>query len=70
MPIKLARDLQIYWTEQYLLYAYLLNNPCCRVLFGSAYAQEFLRAQSLALMGGKGDTDGGSLWYEINSTQA
>ncbi|MCW3475229.1 class I SAM-dependent methyltransferase [Limobrevibacterium gyesilva] len=67
MPLDWARDRQIYWTEQYLLYAYLLQNPFARVVFGSTYATEFLAAQTLSLMGGKCPPGGGSLWFELNA---
>ncbi len=50
MPLAWSRDLQLYWTEQYLLYAYLLGNSRARVIFGSAYAFEFLRDRSEHLM--------------------
>src|SRR5437764_2047735 len=35
LPKHLMLDRQIYWTEQYLLYAYLLNNPRTKVVYGS-----------------------------------
>jgi hypothetical protein len=67
MPLEWSRDLQIHWTEQYLLYAYLLGNRRARVVFGSAYALEFLRDSSERLMRGRYDAGGGSLWYQINA---
>ena len=66
MPIAWSRDLQLHWTEQYLLYAYLLGNSGARVVFGSAYAFEFLRDRSERLMRGRYSAGGGSLWYQIN----
>jgi len=66
MPLEWSRDLQIHWTEQYLLYAYLLGNSSARVVFGSAYAVEFLRDSSERLMRGRYGAGGGSLWYQIN----
>ena len=66
MPLEWSRDLQIHWTEQYLLYAYLLGNSRARVVFGSAYAFEFLRDRSERLMRGRYGAGGGSLWYQIN----
>ena len=67
MPLQWARDLQFYWTEQYLLYAYLLDNRHARVIFGSAYAYEFMREASEQLMRGRYTAGGGSLWYQINA---
>jgi hypothetical protein len=66
MPLDWARDLQVYWTEQYLLYAFLLNNKRARVMFGSAHAYAFLREECERLMRGRYTAGGGSLWYEIN----
>ena len=31
------RDQQVFWNEQYLLYAYLTMNPRTRVVYGSRY---------------------------------
>jgi hypothetical protein len=69
MPPAWSRDLQLHWTEQYLLYAYLLGNRRARVVFGSAYAFEFLRDSSERLMRGRYGAGGGSLWYQINVPQ-
>ncbi len=66
MPLHWARDLQIHWTEQYLLYAYLVGNSRARVVFGSNYAANFLAEETTSLMGGKSMIGGSSLWYEIN----
>jgi len=66
MPPAWSRDLQLHWTEQYLLYAYLLGNSSARVVFGSAYAFEFMRQASERLMRGRYGAGGGSLWYQIN----
>ncbi len=57
----------ITWTEQYLLYAYLLDNPRVEVLFGSAYSHKFLFQKVNQLMGGKYASGGGSLWYRLNA---
>ena len=42
MPKNWALEKHIYWTEQYLLYAYILDNPKVEVLYGSAYASQKL----------------------------
>ena len=57
-------DKHIYWTEQYLLYAYLLDNPKTAVLMGSLYTQQHLPELSKELMGGKFPDGGGSIWFE------
>lgn len=64
-----ASERQLYWTEQYLLYAYLLDNPKTEVLFGSTYANTFLSDELKKLMGGKYGGGGGSLWYRLNGAQ-
>lgn len=67
MPVRWARDQHIYWNEQYLLYAYLLDNRHARVAFGSNYAAHFLPEETASLMDGKALPGGSSLWYRINS---
>ena len=66
MPRKWALARQIYWTEQYLLYAYMLENPKVEVLFGSKYVNEVLPDTMSLLMDGKWTGGGGSLWYRLN----
>jgi hypothetical protein len=66
MPTEWVRDSQIYWTEQYLLYAFLLRNPSATVLFGSTYAERFLSAQARDFLPAPRPLRGGSLWYELN----
>ena len=66
MPAKWALEKHIYWTEQYLLLAYLLDNPKARVLFGSHYLQRRAPEASAAFMQGKHAAGGGSLWYRLN----
>ena len=56
----------IYWTEQYLLYAYLLDNPKTRVLTGSYLAQHQLPVLSKRLMRGRYNDGGGSFWFQLN----
>ncbi|WP_421998327.1 class I SAM-dependent methyltransferase [Reyranella sp.] len=63
MPLYYARDLQIYWTEQYLLYAYLLENPRTEVLFSSSYSHQRDRDALTAFMHGRHPPGGGSLWF-------
>ena len=54
-----------FWEEQYLLYAFLLNNPKAKVLFGSAYNSKNLSEKmsqfTISEMPG-----GGSLWFQYN----
>jgi hypothetical protein len=54
------------WTEQYLLYAYLLNNPRAQVVYGSRYLARTRRELLERFMGGRYAPGGGSLWYWLN----
>jgi hypothetical protein len=66
MPKKKALEKHIYWTKQYLLYAYMLDNPKITVLFGSAYANAVLPDALARLMHGHYRGGGGSIWYRLN----
>lgn len=66
MPPRLALEKQIFWTEQYLLQAFLLGNPAARILFGSYYLHHQHPALASALMQGRHEPGGASLWYELN----
>jgi hypothetical protein len=59
-------DRHVYWTEQYLLYAYLLDNPKVRVVFGSVYTNRFLRDGLTKLMSAKRPAGGGSIWFRLD----
>lgn len=63
MPPTYARDKQIYWTEQYLLYAYLLGNPRTRVLYGSAYHHYRRNPLLTQMMHDRHAPGGGSFWF-------
>lgn len=54
------------WTEQYLLYAYLLHNPRAQVVYGSRYLVRKQRALLERFMGGRFAPGGASLWYWLN----
>ena len=69
MPPHWARDNHIYWTEQYLLLAFLLDNPKVKVVFGTAY-HEYANAPLLTkLMYGRAPVGGGSFWFEYDGTK-
>ncbi|MBD23989.1 MAG: hypothetical protein CMG46_03160 [Candidatus Marinimicrobia bacterium] len=54
-----------YWEEQYLLYAFLLDNPRAKVLFGSSYnAANF--QQQMDQFTVSEVIHGGSLWFQYN----
>lgn len=66
MPEKWALELNIFWTEQYLLHAYLLDNPKAEVLFGSSYLHKAMPEAAGKFMCGRYPSGGGSLWYRLN----
>lgn len=66
MPPSQALERNVYWTEQYLLQAYLLDNPKAEILFGSYYLHREMRAVSEAFMRGRHADGGASLWYRLN----
>lgn len=66
-PQSLALKHNVFWTEQYLLQAYLLDNPKARVVFGSNYALRQLPEASKRLMAGRYEDGGASLWYWLNA---
>jgi hypothetical protein len=70
MPKKKALEKHIYWTEQYLLYAYMLDNPKVEVLFGSVYAKQIIPHALNKLMLNKYPGGGASIWYKINGKSA
>ena len=64
LSVEMMRDSQIYWTEQYLLYAYLLGNARCEVLFSSTYMLQTYPAELTQFMRGSAVAGGGSLWFK------
>lgn len=70
IPKIKALEKHIYWTEQYLLYAYMLDNPKIEVLFGSTYVGSMMPNAMAKLMSGKFPGGGGSIWYKLNGGPA
>jgi hypothetical protein len=70
MPKRKALEENIFWTEQYLLYGYMLDNPKIEVLFGSAYASRILPEILEKFMSGKYAGGGGSIWYKLKGESA
>lgn len=64
LPMEWLLDQQIYWTEQYLLLAWLLDNPKTTVVYGSNYHHKFNKAALDALMNGRYPSGGGSFWID------
>ncbi len=66
LPKSKCYKQRVSWTEQYLLYAFLLNNPRARVVFGSNYLLRTNKPLLERLMDGRAAPGGGSLWYWLN----
>ena len=69
-PMRQGADRQIYWTEQYLLHAFMLHNPRCRFLLGNAYGTKVAADAQRAVMRGRYANGGGSWWFEWLGTGA
>lgn len=66
LPFPMPRghfDRHTYWTEQYLLYAYLLENARTCVVYGSFYNHRFNHDALERLMRGRSRSGGGSIWW-------
>jgi hypothetical protein len=70
LPFPMPRsdfERHIYWTEQYLLLAYLLDNPRAKVLYGSRYHARFNARALEAFMRGRWLSGGASFWFKLNA---
>jgi predicted O-methyltransferase YrrM len=65
-PLSLdqMRDNQIFWNEQYLLYAYMSANPRTRTIYGSRYHWQHNREMLERFMHGRHKAGGASFWFE------
>lgn len=68
MPQKWLIEHQIYWTEQYLLLALLIDNPRAKLLFGSAFHKHFNADLLSQFMRGRAG-GGGSFWFEYDGRE-
>ena len=66
MPKHWLVEKDLYWTEQYLLLAFLLDNPRVRVVFGSNYHQHFNLELLKKFMHGRALPGGSSIWFEYD----
>ena len=67
-PKRLMLEKRVFWTEQYLLYAYLLDNPKTQVLFGSAVNKKWFGQKLDRFMRGRRRSGGGSFWLSLKGT--
>ena len=65
MPQEWGLCKQIYWTEQYLLMAYLLDNHRAKVWFGSNYNRLRNLEALISMMHGRAEAGGGSFWFQL-----
>jgi hypothetical protein len=63
LPLEMMRDRQLFWNEQYLLYAYMLENLRTRLLYSSAYHYKNNRELLKGLMHNRYVPGGGSIWF-------
>ncbi|MFK7802961.1 MAG: class I SAM-dependent methyltransferase [Anaerolineae bacterium] len=70
LPFGLRQDWllnhQRFWTEQYLLLAFLIDNPKASLLYGSMYNGTWLPKRMKTFMGNKYPYGGGSVWFSYN----
>ena len=70
--IQALLDARLYWTEPYIVMAYLHDISRYRVLFGSEFAKRRFPEIATRMMHGKAPIGGVSLWFEVleNSREA
>ena len=64
MPQKWLQDHHIYWTEQYILLAFLLDNNKASFLYGSSYHEWANKSALKEFMHGSAEAGGSSFWFE------
>jgi hypothetical protein len=69
MPKDWLLDHHIYWTEQYLLLAFLLDNPKTEFLFGSCYHKWANEKLLSKFMHGRAMLGGGSFWFRYRGSR-
>jgi hypothetical protein len=67
LPLNEMRDEQIFWNEQYLLYAYLSSKPRARVIYGSRYHLRYNSGALNRFMCGRYRAGGASFWFELGA---
>lgn len=69
LPINWLLELQRFWTEQYLLMAFLLDNQKAAVLYGSNFNAKMFPRKMEKFMEGKYKFGGNSLWFKYNNSK-
>ena len=68
IPMEWQLEKRIFWTEQYLLMALLIDNPKAKLLYSSTYSYEFDREQLDRLMDGRFPSGGSSVWFSYRGS--
>lgn len=68
LPKAWLIDHHIYWTEQYLLLAFLIDNPKVTFLYGSSYHLWANEALLTNFMHGRARAGGGSFWFKYSGS--
>ena len=66
LPMDWLLNRQIFWTEQYLLLALLIDNPKASLVYGSNFNAKQHPFMMEKFMGGKYPFGGGSAWFQYN----
>jgi hypothetical protein len=64
LSLDQMRDNQLFWNEQYLLYAYMCGNPRTRSVYGSRYHSRQNPEMLARFMLGRHKAGGASLWFQ------
>jgi hypothetical protein len=57
---------QIFWTEQYLLMAFLIDNPKASLIYSSTFNAKWNATLMKSIMDNKYPFGGGSIWFTYN----
>jgi hypothetical protein len=63
-PLGNMEKHRVFWTEQYLLQAYMTDNPRVQPIYGSNLFRRRFPNELAAFMNGKWQPGGGSFWFE------
>jgi hypothetical protein len=66
MPKEWLLNRQIFWTEQYLLMAFLIDNPKSSLLYSSVFSSKWHTDLMKTFMGDKYPIGGGSIWFKYD----
>jgi hypothetical protein len=68
-PLEFIKSRNVYWTEQYMLHAYLMKNYIDEVLFSSRYSSHVYPAETRAAFPTTAKVDGSSFWMRMGDAQ-